>query len=93
MPDYAEHTLPYLLNRHDPLINGVGDFVLPDYSGYGLSSIAATVSALLGGPQLQTAGLAPQIVERLGKGYRNIVVILVDALVMIICALNGTRLC
>jgi hypothetical protein len=80
MPDYAELTLPYLLNRHDPLVNGAGDFVLPDYDGYGLSSIPATVSALLGGPQLQTTGLAPQIVERLDKRYRNIVLILVDAL-------------
>ena len=80
MSDYAELTLPYLLNRHNPLVNGAGDFVLPDYNGYGLSSIPATVSGLLGGPQLQTACLAPQIVERLGKRYRNIVLILVDAL-------------
>jgi hypothetical protein len=80
MPDYAELTLPYLLNRHDPLVNGAGDFVLPDYNGYGLSSIPATVSALLDGPQLNTASLMPQISERIGKHYQNVVLILVDAL-------------
>jgi len=80
MPDYADLTLPYLLNRHDPIVNGAGDFVLPDYNGYGLSSIPAAVSALLSGPQLQTAGLAPQLMERLGQRYQNVILILVDAL-------------
>jgi hypothetical protein len=80
MPDYAEFTLPYLLNRHDPLVNGAGDFVLPDYKGYGLSSIPAMVSTLLGGPPLQTSILAPQISEHLGRSYQNVIFILVDAL-------------
>ena len=80
MPDYADLTLPTLLNRHDPLVNGAGDFVLPDYDGYGLSSIPALVSTLLGGPPLQTPRLAPQISDQLGQHYQNVVLILVDAL-------------
>jgi predicted AlkP superfamily pyrophosphatase or phosphodiesterase len=80
MPDYADLTLPTLLNHHDPLVKGAGDFVLPDYNGCGLSSIPALVSTLLGGPPLQTPSMAPQISDQLGQQYQNVVLILVDAL-------------
>ena len=83
MPDYADLTLPTLLNHHDPLVNGAGDFVLPDYNGCGLSSIPATVSTLLGGPLLQTPSLASQISDQLGQPYQNVVLILGDPLVYV----------
>ena len=80
MPDYKDAVLPQLLARQNgPLADG-DSLVLPNQTGHSLVNLPGTVSRLLGGPELSSPPLSPVILEKLGGAYRNVIVLLVDAL-------------
>lgn len=80
MPDYSDAILPQLLSRQNSLLAEVEGLVLPDQTGHSLCNIPGTVSKLLGGPELSTPAFHPEILEKFDGRYRNVIVLLVDAL-------------
>ncbi len=60
-------------------LEGMG-FILPSYDGYGISSLPATISHWLGGPEVPGTLLAPEILECFQARYKRVVLLLVDAL-------------
>ena len=81
MPDYNDAILPQLLSRQNTPLAEVEGLVLPDHTGHSLCNIPGTVSKLLGGPELSTPALSAEILEKFDGRYRNVIVLLVDALV------------
>lgn len=80
MPDYSDSILPKLLSRKSPLLEKSQQIVLPDIAGHSLSNIPGTVSKLLGGPEMSRPALSPEILDKFDGRYRNVIVLLVDAL-------------
>jgi len=80
MPDYSDIILPKLLSWKSLLLEDAEQIVLPDIDGHSLSNIPGTVSKLLGGPDLSTPALSEAILEKIDGRYRNVIVLLVDAL-------------
>ncbi|MEL7645451.1 MAG: alkaline phosphatase family protein [Anaerolineaceae bacterium] len=80
MPDYSDAILPQLLSRKSALLPGTDRIVLPESAGRSLSSIPGTVSKLLGGPELPCPPLSRELLGKFDGRYRNVIVLLVDAL-------------
>lgn len=80
MPDFSDVTLPLLRKRSQSKLDARTSFLLPSYDGYGLANLPATISHWLGGPQLNSPTLAPEILDHFEKRYKRVVLLLVDAL-------------
>ncbi len=80
MPDLKALVEPVLTRRSGVILDNDGDFVLPNYRGYGLANLPASISSWLGGPVLDMPPLAPQILEKFQERYQKVVFLLVDAL-------------
>ena len=61
-------------------VNIPSDFILPNYSGYGLGNVPATILRHFGITDISTPPLSEDIVGSGLKGARKIVILLVDAL-------------
>ncbi len=75
MPVFEDLVLPHL-----SAVEGVPESIMPSYDGFGLSNLTATVSHWLGGPSLANPVFNDAILEKFGNKYKNVVVLLVDAL-------------
>ncbi len=75
MPAHEE-----LVMKHLKSMEGVPDSILPSYDGFGIANIIPSVSAWLGGKSLPAAPLDESISNHFAKNYKQVLVILVDAL-------------
>lgn len=80
MSDYADLVLPKLQARGSGLIGDGKDILLPSYDGFGLANLTPTISHWLNGPHLGSPLLDPTILSMFGENYKQVVLILVDAL-------------
>ncbi len=80
MPDFANVTMPTLIERSQKKLGESTQFIMPSYDGYGLANLTASVSHWLGGPKLNSPTFAPAILEKFHRRYKRVVVLLVDAL-------------
>jgi hypothetical protein len=69
-----------LVMKHLKSMEGVPDSILPSYDGFGIANIIPSVSAWLGGKSLAAAALDESISNHFAKNYKQVLVILVDAL-------------
>lgn len=80
VPDFSDLVSPVLNSQYSELISDMSDVCLPNYAGYGLSNLPASISYWLGGPKLESPLLAVNILEKFGRHYKKVVLLLVDAL-------------
>jgi len=82
MPDITTNILGDLRDHRLPDLDLDGEFIYPDYSGKSILNIPSSVCSLLDAPGIGAPPLAPEILSPLGKDYRRIVLILMDALAL-----------
>ena len=80
MPDLTHELLPRLAGRTLPGLGLWPEAVLPDYGGYSIANLTASLAAWLGTPPFGTTPLAAELTEPLGPDVRRVVVVLMDAL-------------
>lgn len=69
-----------LVMKHLKSLEGVPESILPSYDGFGIANIMPSVSAWLGGGALPALPLDESITTHFAKNYKQVLVILVDAL-------------
>lgn len=69
-----------LVMKHLKSMEGVPESILPSYDGFGIANIMPSVSAWLGGKTMPAAPLDESITKHFAKNYKQVLVILVDAL-------------
>jgi hypothetical protein len=81
MPDLRSSLLPFLTNHHLEGLNLGAGLVYPNYAGYALSNIPASIPGWLGLesrlPQLPLAG---EILQHTHGPYQNVILFLLDGL-------------
>ncbi len=83
MTDRTGELLPELQNYTLPGMNLGGNFIYPNYGGRSILNIPATVCNLLGVPGPGIAGpLDPQSLQGLDGPYRQVILIVMDALAL-----------
>ena len=80
MPDITTNILGDLRDHRLPNLDLNGAFIYPDYGGKSILNIPSSVCSLLDAPGIGAPPLASEILSPLGKDYRRIVLILMDAL-------------
>jgi hypothetical protein len=72
-----------LADLHQPRLPGLGlteGLVSPAYQGQSILNVPASVSNLLGAGEFGSPALRSEILDALGSGYRNVILVLVDGL-------------
>lgn len=83
MPDFSPELLPGLANYLLPGLDFGPGQVHPNYLGFSIVNIPATICSWLGVPQLGAAGLDPQVSGPYAQTeFRRVILILMDALAL-----------
>jgi len=82
MPDITSDLLPQLKAYRLPELDLGDGFLYPHYGGGSILNIPSTICRLLDAPDFESAPVSPEILSRLGSGYRRVLVILMDALAL-----------
>ena len=82
MANLTSQLLPRLQEHQLPGFNLHGDFIYPRYDGQSILNIPASLCQWLGAPPINGTPLLPEIHQAVGAGYRNVVLILMDALAL-----------
>lgn len=78
MKDLSPDILPLLHSHQIPLINPGAGNLLPNYAGFSLANIPATICQLAGVPPFGIESLSPTITDHLEDHYDHIILILMD---------------
>jgi arylsulfatase A-like enzyme len=83
MSDLTESLIPKLREHRLPGLNLGSELIFPNYDGYSILNLPASLCHWLGAAPLPGAPLlAPEILAHVGEGYRQVVFVLVDALAL-----------
>jgi predicted AlkP superfamily pyrophosphatase or phosphodiesterase len=80
MPDLSAEILPRLVRKRLPGFDLGDDYIYPQYEGYSILNIPASICQLLGVPELNNSALASELLIPLGDGIQRVILVLVDAL-------------
>jgi hypothetical protein len=80
MPDLTDQLLPRLQRHRLPDLNLGEEFIHPFYEGRSVLNLPASLCGWLSVPGIGSSPLEAEIIARLGESYRQVVVVLVDAL-------------
>lgn len=80
MPDLTAQMLPRLKAHRLPELELGGDFIYPNYAGYSLLNIPASICQLLNVPALGAPPLASEILDQIGGPFRRVILLVMDGL-------------
>lgn len=80
MPVINDHLTFLRDNASLARLIGANDFVLPNYSGFGLANLASSAARWLGVKDMPLPAFDASILRHFRDRYKNVVVVLVDAL-------------
>jgi hypothetical protein len=82
MTDLTSALLPKLSATRLPGLNPGAGFILPDYAGGSILNLPSSLSRWLGAPALGAGPLRGELTAPFERGYRRVLLILVDALAL-----------
>ncbi len=80
MPELTEVVLPMIRTNQFPDLQPYKGWQLPNYAGYSLLNIPASLCNLLGIPAVGADPLAQVIVDQLGGPYQKVILLVLDGL-------------
>jgi hypothetical protein len=82
MPDLTEQNLPALRAHRLPGLELGDGFVYPHYAGHSILNLPNSLCHWLDAPPFGAAPLAPELLSAPGSGFRQVILVLMDALAL-----------
>ena len=82
MTDITSDLLPKMSATRLPGLNPGDDFLFPDYAGGSILNLPSSLCGWLGAPALGASPLRRELIAPFERGYRRVILILVDALAL-----------